>query len=77
MIAESDGSQVADLPAIETPVMLLVGTKEPFAEQAREAAALLSRGAVVPLEGLDHVQTFFRSDLVLPHVREFLAQTNT
>jgi pimeloyl-ACP methyl ester carboxylesterase len=27
MIAESDGSQVADLPDIETPVMLLVGTE--------------------------------------------------
>ena len=76
MIAESDGSQVADLPEIETPVMLLVGTEEPFAEQAREAAELLPRGAYVPLEGLDHVQTFFRSDLVLPHVREFLARTN-
>jgi len=30
---------------IETPVMLLVGTKEPFADQAREAAGLLPRGA--------------------------------
>jgi pimeloyl-ACP methyl ester carboxylesterase len=77
MIAESDGSQVADLPAIETPVMLLVGTKEPFAEQAREAANLLPRGMFVPLEGLDHVETFFRSDLVLPLVREFLARTTT
>ena len=38
MITESDGSQVADLPQIETPVMLLVGTEEPFADQAREAA---------------------------------------
>jgi pimeloyl-ACP methyl ester carboxylesterase len=75
MIAESDGSQVADLPQIETPVMLLVGTEEPFADQAREAAELLPRGAYVPLQGLDHVQTFFRSDLVVPHVREFLAQT--
>ena len=75
MIAESDGSQVADLPAIETPVLLLVGTEEPFAEQAREAAELLPHGAYVLLQGLDHVQTFFRSDLVLPHVREFLALT--
>jgi pimeloyl-ACP methyl ester carboxylesterase len=73
MIVESDGSQVADLPAIETPVMLLVGTEEPFAEKAREAANLLPRGLFVPLERLDHVQTFFRSDLVLPHVWEFLA----
>ncbi len=76
MIAQSNGSQVADLPEIETPVMLLVGTEEPFAEQAREAAGLLPRGAHVPLEGLDHVQTFFRSDLVVPHVREFFAETS-
>ena len=66
MIAESDGSQVADLPEFEVPVLLLAGTEEPFAEQAREAAELLPRGAYVPLEGLDHVPTFFRSDLVLP-----------
>jgi pimeloyl-ACP methyl ester carboxylesterase len=73
MIAESDGSQVADLPAIATPTMLLVGTEEPFAAQAREAARLLPCGTFVPLDGLDHVQTFFRSDLLLPHVRRFLA----
>jgi pimeloyl-ACP methyl ester carboxylesterase len=76
MIAESDGSQVADLPQITTPVMLLVGTQEPFADQAREAAKLLPRGAYVHLEGLDHVQTFFRSDLVVPRVREFLVRAD-
>ena len=73
MIAESDGSQVADLPAIETPVLFLVGTEESFVDRAREAASLLPQGRFVPLEGLDHVQTFFRSDLVLPHVRAFLS----
>lgn len=73
MIAESDGAQANDLPAIETPVMLLVGTKEPFAEKARKAALLPPYGTFVPLEGLDHVQTFFRSDLLLPHIRAFLA----
>jgi pimeloyl-ACP methyl ester carboxylesterase len=74
LIAESDDSQVANRPVIETPVMLLVGTKEPFADQAHEAAGLLPCGTYVPLARLDHVQTFFRSDLVVPHVREFLAQ---
>jgi pimeloyl-ACP methyl ester carboxylesterase len=74
MIAESDGGQVADLPEIVTPVLLLVGTEEPFAGHALEAAELLPSGACVALQGLDHVQTFFRSDLVLPHVREFLAR---
>ena len=74
MIAESDGGQVADLPTIETPVLFLVGTREPFADQAREAAQLLPRGTFVPLPGLDHVQSFFRSDLVLPPVRDFFAR---
>jgi pimeloyl-ACP methyl ester carboxylesterase len=74
MIAESDGSQVGDLPHIQAPVMLLVGTEEPFVAQARETARLLPHGTFVPLDGLDHVQTFFRSDLVLPRVRAFFAQ---
>jgi pimeloyl-ACP methyl ester carboxylesterase len=73
MIAESDGSQVADLPHIKTPTMFLVGTAEPFVDQARQAAELLPQGTIAPLDGLDHVQTFFRSDLVLPQVRRFLA----
>ena len=77
MIAEADGRQVDDLPLIETPVMLLVGTAEPFADRAREAAKLLPNGTFVPLDGLDHVQTFFRSDLVLPRVREFIARTGS
>ena len=72
MIAESDGSQVADLAHIATPVMLLVGTEEPFVDKARETARLLPHGAFVALEGLDHVETFFRSDVVLPQVRAFL-----
>jgi hypothetical protein len=38
---------------------------------------LLPRGAFVPLDGLDHVQTFFRSDLLLPHVRRFLASNRS
>ena len=58
MIAESDGSQVADLPAIETPVLLLVGTEEPFAEQARASTELLPNGTYVLIQGLDHVQMF-------------------
>jgi hypothetical protein len=73
---KSDGSQVADLPEIETPVMLLVGTEEPFANNVRVAGGPLPNGVYVPLQGLDHVQTFFRSDLILPHVREFLARAD-
>ncbi len=74
MIAESDGAQVAHVSSIETPVLLLVGTEEPFADRVRHAAHLLPKGTHVPLDGLDHVQTFFRGDLLLPHVRGFFAR---
>lgn len=74
MIAESDGAQVADLPSIETPTMVLVGSREPFVDQARQAAGLLPNGEFVLLDGLDHVQTFLRRDLVLPHVEAFFAR---
>jgi hypothetical protein len=73
MIEESDGSQVADLPLIQKAVLLLVGSEEPFFDEARETANLLPHGTFVALEGLDHVQTFYRSDLVLPPVRAFFA----
>jgi pimeloyl-ACP methyl ester carboxylesterase len=75
MIEESDGSQVADLPDIAAPVMFLVGSEEPFVDLARQAADRLPNGTFVPLPGLDHVQTFFRSDVLLPHVKRFLAGT--
>jgi len=56
MIAESDGSQGADLPEITAPEMFLVGSEEPFVALARQAAALLPDGVFVPLPGLDHVK---------------------
>jgi hypothetical protein len=58
MIAELDSSQTADLPAIETPVLLLVGTEESFSEQARASTELLPNGTYVLIQGLDHVQMF-------------------
>jgi hypothetical protein len=71
MLAESDGRQAADFPRIAAPAMFHAGTREPFVDQAREAAGLLPHGTNVPLAGLDHAQTFFRGDLVLPHVEAY------
>lgn len=74
MIAEADGRHVPELPLVKQPTLLLVGSLEPFFPRAEEAAGLLPQGRFIPLPGLDHVQTFFREDLVLPHVRAFLAR---
>ena len=72
LIAESDGALVQALPQISAPTLLLVGSEEPFVDLARETAARLPHGQFVALPGLDHVQTFLRSDLVLPEVERFL-----
>jgi pimeloyl-ACP methyl ester carboxylesterase len=75
MIAEADGRHLPELAQIETPVLFLVGTEEPFADRARRAAALLPRGEFVALAGLDHLETFSRNDLVSPLVQAFLERT--
>jgi hypothetical protein len=55
---------------------LLTGTEEPFVDLAKRTAAFLPRGAFVALPGLDHVQTFLRSDMVLPEVDRFLTASD-
>ncbi|MFT4037830.1 MAG: alpha/beta hydrolase [Thermomicrobiales bacterium] len=77
MITDADGRHVPQLPAIAAPTLYLVGGEEPFAEEAARAAGLMPLGQCIVLPGLDHVQTFFRSDILLPHVTAFLASSKT
>ena len=59
--------------AIRTPGLLYAGTlDEP--DPVKRAARLMPNAAFVALQGLDHAQTFDRSDLVLPPVRAFFAK---
>lgn len=73
MIAEADGRHLPQLPGIQAPTLYLVGSAEPFAAEAVRAADMMSEARCEILPGLDHVQTFLRSDVLLPHVRGFLA----
>ncbi|MEZ4563569.1 MAG: alpha/beta hydrolase [Thermomicrobiales bacterium] len=72
MITEADGRHMPHLPRIASPTLYLVGSEEPFVAEAERAAALMPEARCVVLPDLDHVQTFLRSDLLLPHVRGFL-----
>lgn len=76
MIAEADGRHLPHLPKIASPALYLVGSEEPFVAEAERAAAMTPAGRCEVLPGLDHVQTFLRSDLLLPHVRSFLTGSN-
>jgi pimeloyl-ACP methyl ester carboxylesterase len=75
MIAEADGRHLPSLSDIESPTLFLVGSEEPFAGETVRAAAMMPSAHCEILPGLDHVQTFVRSDVLLPYVRQFLART--
>jgi pimeloyl-ACP methyl ester carboxylesterase len=76
MIAEADGRHLAYLPRIASPTLYLVGGEEPFVAEAARAASMMPVAHCEVLPGLDHVQTFLRSDLLLPHVRSFLSASS-
>lgn len=66
------------LPGMHMPFLVFFGesdTGNPYLER-KEALETLPDFTFFSLPGLDHVQAVYRSDLVLPHVREFLQRFN-
>ena len=64
------------LPNIKIPCLLFVGEADPWLPNVKECAALIPDARFVSLPGLGHMQVLERIDLVLPHVREFIAQVS-
>jgi len=65
-----------ELSNISVPCLLVCGEIERFHAGAKEAASHIPHAKFVSLPGLDHLQAFEQSDLVLPHVKKFLAEVN-
>jgi pimeloyl-ACP methyl ester carboxylesterase len=64
-----------EVSKVSLPTMIYCGTEdEGNYEPARRASEAMPNTRFVSLDGLDHLQCFFRSDLVLPHVRAFLKE---
>ncbi len=61
------------LPNIGVPCLLFAGEGDPWFSTAQKSADLIPGARFVSLPELDHVEAFQRSDLVLPHVKEFLS----
>jgi pimeloyl-ACP methyl ester carboxylesterase len=61
------------LPAMTMPCMLIVGDRDSVYPAAKKCATQIPSATFVALPGLDHGQTIQRSDLVLPHIKQFLA----
>jgi pimeloyl-ACP methyl ester carboxylesterase len=68
-------SQVNDyLRSISAPCLVYAGTADAHCEPASEAARVLPECTLVQIPSLNHIETYFRSEVVLPHLRGFLAR---
>lgn len=63
-------------PSISMPCLLYAGGADAARSAAKEYAATLPQGTFFDLQGLSNTQAFSRSDLVLPHVKKFLAEVS-
>ena len=64
------------LSMMTMPCLLFAGEADPVCAVNRKCAAIMPNVTFFSLPGLGHADTFFRSDLVLPHVMQFLATVN-
>jgi pimeloyl-ACP methyl ester carboxylesterase len=63
------------ISTVTLPALIFCGTEDTDVyEPARRASEAMSNVRFVSFEGLDHLQVFSSSDLVLPHVRAFLTE---
>jgi pimeloyl-ACP methyl ester carboxylesterase len=62
------------LATIEIPTLIYCGAEDDVYEPAHRASEALPNARFISLEGLNHLQAFWRSDLVLPHIRAFLRE---
>jgi pimeloyl-ACP methyl ester carboxylesterase len=75
--ARSDWPGADDiLKNIAVPCLVYAGEKDAACAKAKEAAALMPRATFVSFPGFNHGQCYFQSEVVIPHIRKFLAEVN-
>jgi pimeloyl-ACP methyl ester carboxylesterase len=62
------------LPTIAVPCLLLLGEADGSYKSAKTAAALIPGARFVSLPDLNHTATLLRSDLMVPHITQFLRE---
>jgi pimeloyl-ACP methyl ester carboxylesterase len=67
---------LAILSQMTMPCLVYAGEADPVYPANKEFVARMPNVTFFSLPGLGHAQTHFRSDLVLPHVRQFLQTIN-
>jgi pimeloyl-ACP methyl ester carboxylesterase len=64
------------LPTMTMPCLLFAGEADPIYAENKECIRSMPNVTFFSLPGLGHADALFRSDLVLPHVTQFLATVN-
>ena len=57
---------------IATPTLLYAGSAGPIHDAARQSASEIPGSEFISLPGLTHIAAMCRSELILPHVQQFL-----
>jgi pimeloyl-ACP methyl ester carboxylesterase len=60
------------IPRMTMPCLVFAGEADPVYSANKEFVARMPNATFFSLPGLNHPEAFFRSDLVLPHVTQFL-----
>ena len=63
------------LPRVALPCLLFAGEADSRHPSIRECASRMPNASFFSLPGLDHLQAGLRADLVVTHMKEFLART--
>ena len=66
----------SELASISVPFLVYCGDADPFHADAKESANHIPQAKFVSLPGLGHGQGWSRSDVTLPHIKEFLARVS-
>lgn len=64
------------LSKITMPCLLYVGDSDSRHEQTQKFAELIPNATFVSLPGINHLQGYLRSDLILPRIEKFLAEVS-
>jgi pimeloyl-ACP methyl ester carboxylesterase len=70
-----DRVSIADvLPSMRMPCLLYVGELDPRLAPMKDCAAALANATMFTLPGHDHVTAQWQVDMIMPHVKAFLAK---
>lgn len=65
------------LSTLNIPCMIYAGEADPFFEGAKKCAELLPETTFISLGHIGHTEGLYRSELILPRIKEFLASVTS